>query len=229
MRIQTECMCSKNCWTISCSYDFQAHQQRSQRRCCFSQTALLWFEVLPDMSLGLPGLLPGLPGLSQGLPGLSPGLSGLSPGLLGLSHGHSDLSPGLSDLSPGLLGMLPGLSGMSPVLRVTLKACRIALRGFDTLLKLMHPRLQSTSSQILLEASSDWNTLCWWTAFRRTWETSHKPAGEKISAGSGTAENRSRRDCGLAPSAIDVLRRTWSSWWERRFVGLGQCQRQTPN
>jgi len=37
----------KRC-TISSSYEFQAHQQRSQRRCCFSQNALLWFEVLPD-------------------------------------------------------------------------------------------------------------------------------------------------------------------------------------
>jgi len=59
MRIQTEYS----------SYDFQAHQQRSQRRCCFSQTALLWFEVLPDMSLALPGLSLALPGLSLALPG----------------------------------------------------------------------------------------------------------------------------------------------------------------
>jgi len=37
----------KRC-TISSSYEFQAHQQRSQRSCCFSQNALLLFEVLPD-------------------------------------------------------------------------------------------------------------------------------------------------------------------------------------
>jgi len=37
----------KRC-TISSSYEFQAHQQPSQRRFCFSQNALLWFEVLPD-------------------------------------------------------------------------------------------------------------------------------------------------------------------------------------
>ena len=37
----------KRC-AISSSYEFQAHQQRSQRRWCFSQNALLWFEVLPD-------------------------------------------------------------------------------------------------------------------------------------------------------------------------------------
>jgi hypothetical protein len=49
MRIQPECMSFKNRCTISSSYEFQAHQQRSQRRCCFSQNALLWFEVLPDV------------------------------------------------------------------------------------------------------------------------------------------------------------------------------------
>jgi hypothetical protein len=46
---------------IGSSYDFQAHQQRSQRR-CFSHTALLWLEVLPDMSPALPGLSPVLQG-----------------------------------------------------------------------------------------------------------------------------------------------------------------------
>jgi hypothetical protein len=55
-------MSFKNHWTISSSYDFQAHQQCSQRRCWFSQTALLWLEVLPDLSPVLPGLSPELPG-----------------------------------------------------------------------------------------------------------------------------------------------------------------------
>jgi len=50
-------MSFKNRWTIFSSNEFQAHQQRSQRRCCFSQTALLWFEVLPDMSPALQGTL----------------------------------------------------------------------------------------------------------------------------------------------------------------------------
>jgi len=50
-------MSFKNRWTISCSYEFQAHQQHSQRRWCFSHTALLWFEVLPDMSPVLSGAL----------------------------------------------------------------------------------------------------------------------------------------------------------------------------
>ena len=60
MRKQSAYMSFNNRWTISSSYDFQAHQQRSQRR-CFSQTALLWFEVLPGLSSALPGLSPALP------------------------------------------------------------------------------------------------------------------------------------------------------------------------
>jgi len=55
-------MSFKNRWTIGSSYDLEPHQQHSQRRCCFSQTALLWFEVLPDLSPALPGFSPALPG-----------------------------------------------------------------------------------------------------------------------------------------------------------------------
>jgi hypothetical protein len=76
MGIQTEYMSFKNRWTISSSYDFQVHQQRSQRRCCVSQTAVLWFEVLQDISLALPGasradvgaqrLVAGAPSYSEG-------------------------------------------------------------------------------------------------------------------------------------------------------------------
>jgi len=46
MRIQTECISFEYRWMISSSFDFQAHQQHSQRR-CYSQTALQWFNVLP--------------------------------------------------------------------------------------------------------------------------------------------------------------------------------------
>jgi len=62
-------MSFKNHWMISSSYNFQAHLQHSQRRCCFSQTALQWFEVLPDLSPATPDLSPALPGLSPALPG----------------------------------------------------------------------------------------------------------------------------------------------------------------
>ena len=46
MRIHTECIRFENRCTISSSYDFQLHQQHSQRW-CFSQTALQWFNMLP--------------------------------------------------------------------------------------------------------------------------------------------------------------------------------------
>jgi len=47
------------------------------------------------------------------------------------------------------------LPGLSPMLPVTLKAGRKALLGSDTLLKLTHLSLHSSSSQTLLEAFSD--------------------------------------------------------------------------
>jgi len=76
MRIQTEYMSFENRWTISSSYDFQAHQQHSHRRCRFSQTALLWFEVLPDLLPGLPGLSLVLPRFLLAHPGLLPAFPG---------------------------------------------------------------------------------------------------------------------------------------------------------
>jgi hypothetical protein len=76
MRIQTEYMRFKNRWTISSSYDLRTHQQRWHTRWCFSQIALVWFEVLPDLSPALPGLLlalPGIPRLLIGTPSYSEG------------------------------------------------------------------------------------------------------------------------------------------------------------
>jgi hypothetical protein len=69
-------MSFKNRWTIRGSFDFQAHQQHSQRRCCFSQTALLRFEVPPHMLLGLPGarmIVIGTQGLIASAPSYSEG------------------------------------------------------------------------------------------------------------------------------------------------------------
>jgi len=76
MRIQTENMSFKNRWTISSSKDFQVHQQCSQRRCWFSQTALLGFEELPDMSPALPSA----PSLVVGSPWLVASASSYSAG-----------------------------------------------------------------------------------------------------------------------------------------------------
>jgi len=61
-------MSFKNHWTIGSSYDFQAHQQHSER-CCSSQNALLWVKVLLDMSPALPGaprLVVGAPSYTEG-------------------------------------------------------------------------------------------------------------------------------------------------------------------
>jgi hypothetical protein len=80
-----------NHWTICRSYDFQGHQQCSQW-VCFSQTALLWFEVLPDWSPALPGLALALPGLSPVLPGAHDVLSG-APTCSQTYHNHSHGTP----------------------------------------------------------------------------------------------------------------------------------------
>ena len=79
MRIHTEYMSFKNRWMISSSYDFQAHQQHSQRRCHFP--TLLYSDsrcsqVLPVLLSALPDLLSALPDLLSALPGLLPALPG---------------------------------------------------------------------------------------------------------------------------------------------------------
>jgi len=73
-------------------------------------------------------------------------------------HRHSQVCCRRSQVLPGLLSALPGLS---PALPATLKAGRNAPLGSDTLLKLTHLSLHSTSSQTLLEASSAANRFCW--------------------------------------------------------------------
>jgi len=72
---------------MSSSYDFLAHHQSSQR--CFSLTALLWFEVLPDLLPALPGLMPVLPGA----PRLVVGASRCVAGAPSYSEGRQDCPP----------------------------------------------------------------------------------------------------------------------------------------
>jgi len=142
---------------ISSSYDFQVHQQRSQRR-CLSQTALLGFEVLPDMS-------PVLLDLSQALLDLLLALAGahtivieppwLVVGTPRCSQVHPMFSPVLRGVPKPLTITHMVLLYQSPEIPATLKAGRNALLGSETLLKLTHLSLHSTSSQTLLEASSD--------------------------------------------------------------------------
>jgi len=112
-------MSFRNCWTISSSYHFQAHQHRSQRRCCFSQTALQWFEVLPGLSSTHPGLSSALRDLSLALPDLSSVLKDLSsalPGLLLALPGASRPVIGAPRCSPGCYQTSYGHLDLSPVL-----------------------------------------------------------------------------------------------------------------
>jgi len=83
MIIKTEYISCKNRWTISSSYDFQAHQQHFQRWWCFSQTALQWFNVLPGLWSVFTGLWSVLPGLWSVLLSLWWALPGLLPVLPG--------------------------------------------------------------------------------------------------------------------------------------------------
>ena len=71
-----------------------------------------------------------------------------------------------SQVCPRLCQLLTGFSSALPV---TMKAGRNALLGSDTLLKLTHPSLHSTSSPTLLEASSDQNTFRWCTNSEMLW------------------------------------------------------------
>jgi len=157
MRIQTEYMSLKNHWMISSSYDFQTHQQHSQRR-WFSQTTQLQFMVLADWSLVLRDMLSALWDISPALPDLSLPLWG-APRLLlctpRCSQMHPKFSPALRGVpKPNIITPMV-LRYQSGELPVTLTAGRNALLGSDTLLKLMHLSLHSTSSQTLLEASRD--------------------------------------------------------------------------
>jgi len=94
-----EYMSFKNRWTITRTYDFQVHQHRSQGKCCVSQSAQLWFEVLPDLSPALPGLWSALPGLMSVLQGLSLALPGApkvfsaAPRCSQTYHNHSPDTP----------------------------------------------------------------------------------------------------------------------------------------
>jgi len=155
---------------ISRSYDFQAHQQHS-KRWCLSQTALLWFGVLPDWSPELLDLSPGLPGLSLALRGLSPwfpvaprhavGAPRLVTAAPRCPQVHPKFSPVLRRVPKPLTITPMVLLYQSSEIPVTLKASRNPLLGSETLPKLSHVSLHSTYSQTLLVDSSDENILCW--------------------------------------------------------------------
>jgi len=72
---------------MSSSYDFQAHLQHSQR-CCCSQTALQWFEVLQGLSLALSDLSPALLAASRNVVG-TPRVVTCTPTCSPTDHNHS--------------------------------------------------------------------------------------------------------------------------------------------
>jgi len=148
MRIQTVYMTFKNCWTISSSYNFQLHQLCSPRRCCFSQTAVMWVEVLPELLLALPDISLALPGLVSALPDLL------------LVHRDAPrctrkFSLALQGVSKPITITPMVLLKQSSEIPADLKGVRNALPVCDTLVKLMHLSLHYTSSHTLLESSSD--------------------------------------------------------------------------
>ena len=161
----------KNRWTISSSCDFQAHLPGSQG-CHFFQTALQWFEVLPGLSLGLPGaprLVVGAPRIVIGAPRLVVGAPRLivgTPRLVACAPRCSWVHLMFSLALRGVLKLNTitpkPLLYQSSEIPVTPKAGRNALLRSDTVLKLTRLCLHSTSSQTLLEASSDRNAICWW-------------------------------------------------------------------
>jgi len=152
-------MSFKNSWTISSSYDFQVHQQVSQRKYCFSQTAVLWFEALPDLP-------PALQDMPRALWVMSPAVAGAPRLVVGTprsSQVHSKFSPALRGVPKPITITPMVLLCQSSEIPVTLKAGWNALLGSPTLLKLTHLSLHSISSQTLLEACSYYNTFCWCT------------------------------------------------------------------
>ena len=151
MRIQTEYMSFKNRWTISSSYDSQVHLEHSQRRCHFFQTALQWFDVLPDVSLALPDA----PRVVVGAPRLVVGAPRLVAPAPRCSQVHLQFSLALRGVLKLITNTPMVLLYRLSEIPVTLNACRNPLLGSDTLLKLTHLSLLFTSSQTLPDTSGD--------------------------------------------------------------------------
>jgi len=154
MRIHTECMRFTNRWTICSTSDFQANQQRSQRRSVFSR--LLYCDLRFSQNCCrcfqvLPGLLSALPGALRLVVGASSHVAGAPR----CSHVHSKFSPAIRGVPKPITITPMVLLYHSSEIPVTLKAGRNALLESDTLLQLTLLSLHSTSSQILLEASSE--------------------------------------------------------------------------
>ena len=114
--------------------------------------------MLPDLSLALLDMSPVLLGSSPALPG-APSLVVGAPRLVAAARRWSQVRPKFSPVlrgDPKPITITPMvLLYQSSEIPVTLKAGRNALLGSETLLKLTHLSVHSTSSQTLLETSSD--------------------------------------------------------------------------
>jgi len=123
MRILTDDMWFKNHWMIRSKYDLQVHKRHCQWRCCFSQTALQWFEVFWGMLSPFSGLqrlltraprvLSCVPRDLTGTPRDIASSPGCSPGCHQTTYVLADLSPVLPGAPEGYyIGLVN--SGISP-------------------------------------------------------------------------------------------------------------------
>jgi hypothetical protein len=148
MRMHIECVSLKNCWTISGSWHFQAHHQCFQRRCCCSVIALQWFEVLPDMLLGLPGIVPRLPGAHS----LVVSAPSLFTDASRCSLVHLKFSLALWGISKPITITSMALFYQSSEIPVIMTAGRNDHPGSNTPPILSYQSFHFTSSQIVVEA-----------------------------------------------------------------------------
>jgi hypothetical protein len=174
-------------WTISSSNEFQAHQQHSQRRCCFSQTALLWFEALPAALLCKATrhlgdrkrviLRQRVRGSVRAVRAIQYTWVFLTETTVGADELISIWTLYLSELvwdsriswatvpgAPKLLTTTPMVLPYQPSeIPVTPIACWTAHPWSGSLLKLTLLSLHSAPSQTILEAPSNQNMFCWWS------------------------------------------------------------------
>jgi hypothetical protein len=156
MRMHTEFICLEIHWMISVSYHCQAHQHHPKKRCCFPtlynrdswcplvcRWRLQVFVNYPRDVIRASRLIAGAPKCSQQL--------------LKFSSSLQDVPILITMTSMVLLYH-------SSAIPVTPMVNKNALLGSVTLLKLVHLWLHSTSSQSLLESSSDLDTFCCWVA-----------------------------------------------------------------
>ena len=97
--------------------------------------------------------------------------------------------------------------GLSLALPDPLNDDRNALQGSDTLLRLTHLSLHSTSTQALLEASSDYNTFSWCTA--------------KIKVGNSVVrfDNEATRSLGIWMDAYLMFKEHHNRWMTKARAG----------